>query len=433
VNKLPSGWLDDPKRIPVVLILVGIAFIFVSITGGISSNNYISFVVPVEKQTGLFFIGVSLCIFGTLSAKYCFFDVDEPRPATNRVANFCFLISVILFISGSLNVVMSFNVPSVFPQGAISTSSNPTGASIYIDNTYVGETPKILNRIEQGSHNITLKLEGYENWIQTVNVEAGKTALVSKTLKPLPKITFNYTTDTAHIEENMNGTAKNIPEGDEIWIFVHPHTVNKYYPQRSSAVIQNGEWSLSVGIGSENDAGTEFDIIAVLADAKAQEEINAYFETCEKTGEWPGMDKIPDNAKEYDRITVTRLPITPEIKITSPLDGAQVDITESVKGTQKNIAEDKTLWIVVFPHESNNYHPVEEVPIHGDTSDFSVTVTLGRQESVGEKFDIIAMLADETAQEKFTNYLKTAADNNWQGIDLPDGTEEYSRITVTRK
>jgi hypothetical protein len=235
VNKLP-GWLDL-KHISVALIFIGIAFIFVSVTGGISSN-YLSFGVPVEKQTGLFFIGVSLCIFGTLAAKYCFFEVDGPRPATNRVANFCFLISLILFIFGSLNVGISFNVPSIFPQGAMSISSDPTGASVYIDNTYVGETPKILNRIEPGPHNITLKLEGYENWTQTTNVEAGKTTMVSETLQLLPKITFNYTSDTAHIEENMNGTAKNIPEGDEIWIFVHPDGVNKYYPQSSSAVIQ---------------------------------------------------------------------------------------------------------------------------------------------------------------------------------------------------
>ncbi len=358
--------------------------------------------------------------------------------------------------TGKTTPILPTNMTHVPTTGNISISSSPEEAKVYIDDTHQGETPTVLKNIEQGVHEINLKLEGYKDCTEIINVDVGETTKVLAELKPIqteetstetstetltgtgtsietPEITIDSTSNTVDIKEDMSGIAKNIPEGDEIWIFVHPHTVNKYYPERSSAVIQNGEWSLSVGIGSENDAGKEFDIIVVLADTNAQEEINTYFAECEKTGEWPGMDNIPDSAKEYDRIAVTRLSVTPEIKIIYPSNGAQVDITESVNGEYKNIPEDKALWIVVFPHKSNNYHPVQEVPTDGDTSDFSVTVTLGRQESVGEKFDIIAMLADETAQEKFTNYLKTAADNNWQGIDLPDGTEEYSRITVTRK
>lgn len=251
------------------------------------------------------------------------------------------------------------------------------------------------------------------------------------------EINITYPLDGASvgITESVKGTQKNIPAGDEIWIFVHPHTENKYYPQRSSAAIQNGEWSLSVCIGSESDAGKKFDIIAVLADTKAQEEINAYFETCEKTGEWPGMDNIPNSAKEYDNITVTRNSTDPEIQITYPSDGAEVGITESVKGTQKNIPDDKALWIVVFPYISNNYHPAREVHVHGGVSDFAVPVIIGTDENSGEKFDIIAVLADKEAQEVFVNYLETAAEQqNWPGIsNLSEGAEEMYRVTVTRK
>ncbi|MDD3248025.1 MAG: hypothetical protein PHF18_14430 [Methanosarcina sp.] len=256
---------------------------------------------------------------------------------------------------------------------------------------------------------------------------------------PEPEINITYTSDTANITENITGTAEYIPTGDEIWIFVHPHTVNKYYPQRSSAVIQNGEWSLSAGIGSESDASKKFDIIAVLADTKAQKELNTYFETCEETGEWPGMDKVPDSAKEYDRVTVIREPVTknldPEIQITYPVNGAKVGIKEFIKGTQKNIPDDKALWVVIFPYESYNYHPVKEVNIQDDGSDFTVPITIGTEENSGEMFDIIAVLTDKDAQEVFTNYLETAAEQqNWPGISsLPEGAEEMYKVTVTRK
>ena len=273
--------------------------------------------------------------------------------------------------------------------------------------------------------------------VVVVLIFAGMVPLVYNysNVSPTPdiRITYPLSAATVNVQENVAGTAKNIPEGDEIWILVHPHNVNKYYPQRSSAVIQNGEWSLAVGIGSESDAGKEFDIIAVLADSKTQEEINKYFDDCEETGKWPGMDKVPDNAKEYDRITVKRLPVTPEIQITDPVDGAKVSVTESVKGKQKNVPSDKAIWIIVFPYVSNNYHPIKAVPVHNDISDFTVPVTMGTEKNSGDKFDIIAVLADEESQKLFTDYLETAADRSWPGMDLPDGAIEYDRVTVTRK
>ena len=61
-------------------------------------------------------------------------------------------------------------------------------------------------------------------------------------------------------------------------------------------------------IGDKNTpVGTKFDIIAVLADQKAQDEVTTYYETCEKNKDWStGMYRIPTSAKEYDNITVTR-------------------------------------------------------------------------------------------------------------------------------
>lgn len=233
--------------------------------------------------------------------------------------------------------------------------------------------------------------------------------------------------------EPVKGTVRGIPERNEIWIFVHPHTVNKYYPQRSSAVIQNGEWSLPspVGIGSDNDDGKKFDIIAVLADKEAQEEINTYFKTCEESGQWPGMDEIPVSAKEYNRITVTRKSIDPEIQITYPLNTAKIQ--ENIQGTARNIPEGQTAWLLIYPHTAYKYYPINKLDIRDEK--WSCPAQFGETKDVGTQFDIVVMLADQEAHEELANYLETCIETKtWPGImTLPAGVKEYARVTVTRE
>jgi hypothetical protein len=82
-----------------------------------------------------------------------------------------------------LAILTPITPPSPTPTtGNISVDSNPIGASVYLDGTYEGETPKILKDIEQGSHKITLKLEKYKSWSQTISVDACETFSLSPTL-----------------------------------------------------------------------------------------------------------------------------------------------------------------------------------------------------------------------------------------------------------
>lgn len=66
--------------------------------------------------------------------------------------------------------------------GQINVGSSPAGANIYLDNAYRGLTPLTLANIPQGSHTIILKMNGYQDWISTVNVVAGNFAQVYGTL-----------------------------------------------------------------------------------------------------------------------------------------------------------------------------------------------------------------------------------------------------------
>jgi len=79
---------------------------------------------------------------------------------------------------------------------SITVTSIPVGASIYLENDkYVGEAPQVLN-ITQGSHIITLKLSGYEDWSKGIDVEPGTTVSISPRLTPIPSVTVTTTPAT---------------------------------------------------------------------------------------------------------------------------------------------------------------------------------------------------------------------------------------------
>ncbi len=54
--------------------------------------------------------------------------------------------------------------------GSIAITSSPSGANAYLDNAYRGFTPLVLDGVPNGNHAVTLRLDGYEDSQQTVQV-----------------------------------------------------------------------------------------------------------------------------------------------------------------------------------------------------------------------------------------------------------------------
>jgi hypothetical protein len=54
--------------------------------------------------------------------------------------------------------------------GSIAVTSSPSGANVYLDNAYRGFTPLTLDAVPNGNHAVTLRLDGYEDSVQTVVV-----------------------------------------------------------------------------------------------------------------------------------------------------------------------------------------------------------------------------------------------------------------------
>lgn len=69
-------------------------------------------------------------------------------------------------------------------RASIDFATDPSGADILIDGSFVGTTPSTL-RVTAGRHVIELRLNGYRTWAQTMEVEPGSHATLRKTLESL--------------------------------------------------------------------------------------------------------------------------------------------------------------------------------------------------------------------------------------------------------
>lgn len=76
-------------------------------------------------------------------------------------------------------------------KGSIDVRSTPEGARIYLDGSDTGKvTNSKLENINPGTHTVTLKLQGYNDYTTTVNISAGQTASVS----------YNFLTVFEHVK-----------------------------------------------------------------------------------------------------------------------------------------------------------------------------------------------------------------------------------------
>jgi len=77
--------------------------------------------------------------------------------------------------------------------GSIVVQSNPTGATIFLDNAIKGITPLTLTSVPNGNHVVLLRLHGYQDSTNTV-ILAGDTQTVNPTLTPSNAPTTGVTT-----------------------------------------------------------------------------------------------------------------------------------------------------------------------------------------------------------------------------------------------
>jgi len=233
---------------------------------------------------------------------------------------------------------------------------------------------------------------------------------------------------------------------------------NYYLTSAFYNIVPKTLWTCDVQFGGVNDGGLDFEVIAVFADIEAQEKF------APKEGERELTVFPPKGAKEYYRIKVIRgtdttpsmstptpmpdptptpapiptisptpTPVAePVITITAPVSNANVTMWEWVSGTSKNIPVGYELWVVVKVDGLHFPHKVEKTEINADGT-WSHYVQIGQIEEGGKTFDLIAVLANSTAQVTVQDWLKNKdTPNNYTLPNMPTGMTPYSTVTVTR-
>jgi hypothetical protein len=130
--------------------------------------------------------------------------------------------------------------------------------------------------------------------------------------------------------------------------------------------------------------------------------------------------------------TPTPTPLT--ITITDPSDGDQTPRSVMFKGTiSGDLPDDQYMWVVVHPQVSAGWWPqTGRISPYGGK--LYVQTWIGLDESVGEEFDILVVLANEDSNQYYEDYIERGKETeNWPEISLPTGASIYDQITITRK
>ena len=69
-------------------------------------------------------------------------------------------------------------------RGTLMVTSQPRGASIFLNDRLVGRTPLRLSALPAGSRAVRLRLDGYQPWSRGVNIVANQSTTVSARLTP---------------------------------------------------------------------------------------------------------------------------------------------------------------------------------------------------------------------------------------------------------
>ncbi len=91
---------------------------------------------------------------------------------------------------------VQFTMTPIQQYGSLTINSNPSGAYIYMDGVYKGQTPLTLSSVAARSHNVELDLSGYYDWATTVSVTSGVTRYVNAQLTALPSSTGSIAVDS---------------------------------------------------------------------------------------------------------------------------------------------------------------------------------------------------------------------------------------------
>ena len=129
-------------------------------------------------------------------------------------------------------------------------------------------------------------------------------------------------------------------------------------------------------------------------------------------------------------------PIPLKFSITVPRHQESVDKETIFKGTaSRKLKPNEHLWLVVNPFDSRGWYPQNtEIALNHDNSwEHKALIGQGQEDS-RRNFNVVVVLANESANTQFNEYLENGRKNkDYPEQPLPNGTIQLDKITVTRK
>ena len=128
--------------------------------------------------------------------------------------------------------------------------------------------------------------------------------------EPPPSAVITDPATGAYVDQTARvaGTSADIDAPDWVMLVVYWPDGRRYYPAVEPLDFEtNGDWTGRASVGGPDDAGMGFDLIVVLNDRAAQEDLDGYLEQVVADGSAPGLDELPEGSRRLDMVTVTRL------------------------------------------------------------------------------------------------------------------------------
>jgi len=76
------------------------------------------------------------------------------------------------------------NPQFVHGTGSLTVNTDPAGAGIFIDSEYKGNTPSVLQNLDEGAHQVRVSLKGYQDEMMEVYISPNRGATYSISLTP---------------------------------------------------------------------------------------------------------------------------------------------------------------------------------------------------------------------------------------------------------
>lgn len=139
-------------------------------------------------------------------------------------------------------------------KGSISITSDPPGASVYLDGTHRGTTPISIDNVASGSHTIELTKSRYESKTLAVSLSVGGAENIRESLEPL--------TGSISIASNPSGANVYL---DDIYKGRTPTTISGVLPDSHTIRVEkDGYEDLSESVSVAADVTTPLTVNLIL-------------------------------------------------------------------------------------------------------------------------------------------------------------------------